>query len=450
MVAMDRVKFTAVSAATKLTARLIALSGRGKGQAAPGLVALKLDPTLIKRAHKYFRKSVFVTGTNGKTTTTKLLTMAVRVSGQKVISNETGSNLERGLAASIANYLSGFGKIGSTLAVWETDESAFAKMMPEIKADIVILLNLFRDQLDRYGEIDTTAKKIYEAIKGKKDLKLVVNADDPYMVAIARDFENVTYFAVKAKTRKSDQKLIKDAISCPYCFGELVFKSPLYSHLGEFKCQKCDFASPRADYEIIDYDNDYVQVRRSRNIIKLPRIAGGFYNIYNELAAFAASELLDVKVNDFARAARDFKVPFGRFESQSFKGKEVTTILIKNPTGASQALQSIVEADKSNTLVLALNSELADGRDTSWIWDVDFEYFVKESKTFMFVVTGKRKWDMALRIKTAGVLPERVIVADSYRSAIEKAVKTGGGAIYYLPTYTALLESLKIFEKSKK
>jgi len=447
---MDRVKFVAVSAATKLTTKIIGVTRRGKGQAAPGLVALKLDPELIKRAHKYFERSVFITGTNGKTTTTKLLTLAIRKSGQKVISNETGSNLERGLAASIANYLSGFGKIGSTMAVWETDESAFAKMMPDLNADVVVLLNLFRDQLDRYGEIDSTAKKIYEAIKKKKHLRLVVNADDPYMVAIARNFENVTYFAVKTKLPASTQKLTKDAISCPYCFGELVFKSPLYSHLGEFSCQKCKFGSPKAEYEIIDFDQGHIYVKRGKNIIKLPRISGGFYNIYNELAAFAAAELLNVKVNDFALATKEFKVPFGRYEKMSFGGKEITTVLVKNPTGMSQALQAIVEENKNNTLILGLNSKIADGRDTSWIWDVDFEDFVLRSKTFTFVITGQRKWDMALRIKSAGVLPERIMVVDGFKSAFEKAVKTNTDAIYYLPTYTALMESMDIFEKRSK
>ncbi len=446
---MDRLRFALVSTATKLTAKLIGMSGQGKGQAAPGLVALRLDPELIKRAHKYFSKSVFVTGTNGKTTTTKLLTLALRKSGQKVISNETGSNLERGLAASIASYLSGFGKIGSTMAVWETDESAFAKMMPELNADVVVLLNLFRDQLDRYGEIDSTAKKIYEAIKTKRHLRLVVNADDPYMVAIAREFENVTYMAVKTKPAKTTQKLNRDAISCPYCFGELIFRSPLYSHLGEFACRNCSFASPRSQYEVIDFDQKFLQVKRGKNIIKLPRIPGGFYNIYNELAAFAASELLGVKVNDFAAAAREFKVPFGRYERLSYKKKEVTTILVKNPTGASQALQSIVEEDKQNTLVFGLNSKLADGRDTSWIWDVDFEDFVARSKTFTFILTGQRRWDIALRIKTAGVLPDRIIVESNYRLAMDRAIKTNAEAIYYLPTYTTLLESMDIFEKSK-
>lgn len=447
---MDRLKFAAVSAATKITSKAISFSGRGKGQAAPGLVALKLDPELIKRAHKYFEKSVFVTGTNGKTTTTKLLTLSLRKSGQKVISNETGSNLERGLAASIANYLTGFGKIGSTLAVWETDESVFAKMVPDLNADIVILLNLFRDQLDRYGEIDSTAKKIHEAIKKKKNLRLVVNADDPYMVAIAREFEHVTYFSVKAKMPQISQKMTRDAISCPYCFGELVFKSPLYSHLGEFACQKCDYASPKAEYEIIDYDEKNIQVRRSRNVIVLPRISGGFYNIYNELAAFAAAELLGVKVNDFVASAKEFRVPFGRFEKQTYRKRLVTTILVKNPTGMSQALQAVIEEKKNNTLVLALNSKLADGRDTSWIWDVDFEDFVKNSKTFNYVVTGQRKWDMALRIKSAGVMLDKISVCDSYRDAFEKAARTNNGAVYYLPTYTALLESMELFDKEKK
>ena len=447
---MDRVKFAAVSVATRMTTKIIGVTRKGKGQAAPGLVALKLDPELIKRAHKYFERSVFVTGTNGKTTTTKLLTLAIRKSGQKVISNETGSNLERGLAASIANYLSGFGKIGSTMAVWETDESAFAKMMPDLNADVVVLLNLFRDQLDRYGEIDSTAKKIYEAIKKKKHLRLVVNADDPYMVAIAKNFENVTYFAVKTKTPTNTQKLTKDAITCPYCFGELVFKSPLYSHLGEFQCQNCKFGSPKAEYEIMDFDKSFIYVKRGKNIIKLPRISGGFYNIYNELAAFAAAALLDVKVNDFVIAAKEFKVPFGRYEKMSFGGKEITTVLVKNPTGMSQALQAIVEENKNNTLVLGLNSKIADGRDTSWIWDVDFEDYILRSKTFTFVVTGQRKWDIALRIKSAGVLPERIIVVDSYKRALEKATKSNSDAVYYLPTYTALMESMEVFDKTKK
>ncbi len=446
---MDRVKFATVSAATRLTTKIIGVTKKGKGQAAPGLVALKLDPELIMRAHKYFERSVFVTGTNGKTTTTKLLTLAIRKSGQKVISNETGSNLERGLAASIANYLSGFGKIGSTMAVWETDESAFVKMMPDLNADVVVLLNLFRDQLDRYGEIDSTAKKIYEAIKKKKHLRLVVNADDPYMVAIAKNFANVTYFAVKTKMPTSTQKLTRDAISCPYCFGELVFKSPIYSHLGEFSCQNCKFGSPKADYEIMDFDQKHIYVKRGKNIIKLPRISGGFYNIYNELAAFAAAELLNVKVSDFVEAAKEFKVPFGRYEKMSFGGKEITTVLVKNPTGMSQALQAIVEENKNNTLILGLNSRIADGKDTSWIWDVDFEDYILRSKTFTFVITGQRKWDMALRIKSAGVLSDRIVVVNGFKDAFNKAVKSNSDAIYYLPTYTALMESMSVFEKPK-
>lgn len=445
---MDRLRFLAVSTASKVATKIISASGRGKAQAAPGLIALKLDPELIARAHKYFDKSVFVTGTNGKTTTTKLITMALRKSGQRVISNETGSNLERGLAASIATHLSGFGNLGQAYAVWEADESAFTKILPDVDVDVVVLLNLFRDQLDRYGEIDSTAKKIFESIKKKEKLQLVVNGDDPYMVAIARQFEGVVYFGVRVKNKRvPDQKSVKDAISCPYCYGELVFDSPIYSHLGQFACKKCDFGSPKIDYAVVDYDQREVKIQRGRNVISLPRISGGFYNVYNEVAAFAAAELLGVKVNDFAATAGEFKVPFGRYERVSFENKEITTVLVKNPTGMSQALKATVEEGKKNSLILALNSGIADGRDTSWIWDVDFEGFVKNTKTFSYVVTGDRRYDMAVRLKYAGILPQRITVVRSYKDAFRLALKSASDAIYYLPTYTALMESYKFFDK---
>lgn len=392
----------------------------GGGSAAPGLYALKSDPMLIQRLAKQIPTNIIITGTNGKTTTARLLNQLLTKQGLKVVRNSTGSNLERGIASALLMKASFWGEIKNIdVGIWEVDEAAFNTLLPKLKPTVVVFLNAFRDQLDRYGEVDSVIKKWQSTLdKHETPCVVLINGDDNNTSRLVAPKSCTTeYFGL------SDRKIE----------GEKGIKHGIHSLIVEAKSIKLQ------GFSGTDFDLVYPEGRLSLHL-PLP----GTYQIYNLLAAFSAYRSLNLPLEKSAFDLKDFTSAFGRVEQIEYKGKKGVIMLIKNPVGATQVFETIREELKSEDVLLAaLNDNFADGKDVSWIWDAEFERFKIQDSGFKIVCSGSRAFDMAVRFKYAGVPESGIQVISSLPEAFDEAFKTTGKVVI-LPTYTALLELQKI------
>ena len=394
----------------------------GGGYAAPGLYGLKLDPDLVQKLINRKAKNIVVTGTNGKTTTSKLISHFLKTSQEKVIRNSSGSNLERGIASYLISHAPLSGNLEYDFGVWELDEFAFNTVAPKIKPDVIIFLNAFRDQLDRYGEVDTVVNRWNETLgKLPKDTILIINNDDSNLAKAIKGFEG---------------KLIKIGIKDHKITGE--------SKSG---------SSGKPDYEAeilksSDLNGTDIKVRYNGDVLRFTIPLPGIFNVYNFLAALALSHNLNLDTVKIADSLKDFTPSFGRNEKFEINGKPGNIFLIKNPVGATQVLGTILpHISSSDSLLMALNDNFADGTDVSWIWDIEMEKFVRDIKRLRIYASGSRAFDLGLRLKYAGVDEDRISVSQSMEESFESALKQTEGKLFILPTYTALMELQKILVK---
>jgi UDP-N-acetylmuramyl tripeptide synthase len=400
----------------------------GAGSTWPGHAALKADANLIRKVINKNPdiKIVFVAGTNGKTTTTKALSHILESSNISVLTNMAGANLLNGLASLLVKHINLSGKLNHKALLFEVDENSLPLVLEEIpNPDGIILLNLFRDQLDRYGEVNSTAEKWRENLKKLDDKTLVVaNADDPQVAYVAGFAKNKKYFTIsdKLKTEKELSHAV-DSTTCPKCNNSLVYSGISYSHLGNYKCPNCGFKNPDA----INYE--------------FKTSLFGNYNRYNlSSVVLSAKELFGINSEIAIQSLQNFKPAFGRQEVLDIDGKKVMLLLSKNPTGFNESLKVVLD-NKSSSLLLLLNDRVPDGRDISWIWDVDFEVLTeRENKIF---VSGDRCYDLANRLMFAGVSH---VVFENYEMAYKESLaKTQNGrTLTILPTYSAMLEVRKL------
>lgn len=395
----------------------------GGGSAAPGLYALKVDPDLVIRLIGTIPNNIVITGTNGKTTTSRMLAHFAQKQGIKVIRNSTGSNLERGIASSLlthSNLLTG--KIKADLGIWELDEAAFNLVAPKISPQIVVFLNAFRDQLDRYGEVDTVIKRWQQTLaKMDKNTVVFLNSDDDNLHRLKETFKGKVYtFEVKENKIKGEKQL----------------KSRHQT--------KQDVAAENIVANGLDQTTFTIAGDEKPLSVTLP--LPGVYNIYNFLAAFSAALAINLSKEQVIESVKDFSSAFGRVEKITLpSGKQAYIFLIKNPTGATEVFQTITANITSNDrLLVALNDNLADGTDVSWIWDAKFEKLKVQSAKLKVYCTGTRTYDLALRFKYAGIEPESLTVIPSLKNALEDAQRDLKGRLFILPTYTALLNLQKI------
>jgi len=427
---------------------LLSFSPSG-GTAAPGLLALKIDDKLVEKLSKQLKDSVIITGTNGKTTTARMTASIFEQAGVDYVHNRTGSNLLRGVASALlkGDYK---GKIG----LWEVDEAVFPYAVEQIKPKVVVLNNLFRDQLDRYGEIDTLALKWKKALKKLgKDVVVIANADDPVIAGICKEIKaEVIYYGISDKKIGSREiSHASDANVCPKCLANLDYEACFVSHLGLYNCPHCGVIQPKKDIECIEYksngvDENEVKITDQGEEIKVRLNMPGIYNIYNVLASFGIAKSMGINKKDIVNGFKKFRPAFGRFEKISVDGKNLYIMLVKNPAGFNQVLKTLPEiaGNKSCSCLLILNDLIADGRDVSWIWDVDFE-LLKKVEIDRLIVSGIRAEDLALRIKYSSI-KYKVLCIKYIRKAIDSLLKENGD-LFILPTYTAMLETRRILNK---
>jgi lipid II isoglutaminyl synthase (glutamine-hydrolysing) len=414
-----------------LSKYIIRSIGKGKGEAAPGLVALKIDPHYIQNRQKKIPLRILISGTNGKTTTTHLIGKILKDAGKTVLTNPHGSNLSRGIASALTHTSS----INTTL--WETDEAALVDIFLQTMPTHVLLLNLFRDQLDRYGEIDTVMKKWITVLKQSSPITLIINADDPSLEYIARQCSQHTIIRFGLTPTKVATKTIPDthgdAIFCPQCQKPLRYLSVSYSHLGNYTCS-CGFMRGELNYKIEFQEGGCVKVNKTA----YASVLRGCYSAYNIGADISLAETLHLPTNVTIQSISTFKPSFGRQEEVLIGDKKINILLIKNPTGANENIEILRDETTPFSLLIAINDNYADGRDISWLWDVSFENIVGKSK--QIIVTGTRTLDIALRLKYAGIDMNSVTIERELATSIELAIKSKPGLIYILPTYTAMIE----------
>ncbi len=403
----------------------------GAGSTWPGHVALKINPKIISQLTSQLKKGVIlIAGTNGKTTTVKLISQILKEEDPDIIINDSGANLLNGIASTLLNKSDWLGKIRGAWAVFETDEATLPLVLSETKPKIVLILNLFRDQLDRYGEIDLIAEKWQQALKKlNPETTVILNADDPHVAFLGKDLINrVFYFGLNDKTLfLAKMEHAVDTVYCPSCNAKLDFEGVFFSHLGFWSCPSCRFSRPTPNLFAWDYP--------------LP----GTYNRYNTLASVLAAKILGINDKKINLGLQKFKPAFGRQEKINLNGKNIQILLAKNPAGFNECLRTLKDfPGQKKTVLLVLNDRIPDGRDVSWIWDVDFEN-IKE-RTDYLLVSGDRAYDLALRIKYADFPLEKTEVKTDLKEALKKGLAkiSEDETLYVLPTYSAMLEVRKI------
>ena len=439
----------AAIAAAKAAAALSQRLRVGGGTALPGLIAERIDPNIVpEMARRLGEGSVIVTGTNGKTTTARLLRGIVRAAGLRVVANRAGSNLMRGIAAALAESagLGGdFAGARRLLGVFEVDEATLPQAVRALRPRVVLFTNLFRDQLDRYGEVEHVATVWRDAVLALgRSATVVLNADDPSVATIGQAAAGeVLVYGVEDTSRGIDRlEHAADARWCSSCGGELAYATVFYGHLGHWRCPQCRASRPASRVVATRVQPEAEGTRVAVTLpggevsVRLPLM--GLYNAYNVLAAVAAAVALGIDSEAIERGLGSFTAAFGRQERLTVGGRRVQVILAKNPAGLNEVLRTITADGEQKDVALFLNDDIADGRDVSWIWDVDFELLA--GKVRSLTVSGNRAWDMALRLKYAGLdsLPQ---VEEEAAAALRRALKAApeDATLYVIPTYTAML-----------
>lgn len=446
-----KIKIAAAVIVGKTLIAATRILGRG-GTTLPGRTAQKIEPGLVsKLAHETGKGSLVVTGTNGKTTTAALITSIMKEFGSSYVHNQSGSNMSWGVATAFVEAASLSGNISTDYAVMEVDEGAFPGVVNNLKPGVIIVTNIFRDQLDRYGEIDRIQNTIRQGLEAQPAGGFqIINADDPSLVALAGSENHcrLTYGIDIELPVDHIQDSVKDLKICPQCFNELAYKRIYYAHIGHFYCSNCGYSRPEPDIKLTGYEENRtgssrLEVQYPGGLLKFNCPLLGRYNLYNILAAISCAFALDIPAKTIICALEKATPSFGRMEQFTYKNKKVVIALIKNPVGANEVLRTVLNREGDLSLMVAINDKIADGTDVSWLWDVDFEQLSSRDIQLSAVISsGLRAWDMAVRFKYAGIMPDLIDINKNTEKALQSALaKTvSGGTLFILPSYTAMLE----------
>lgn len=414
----------------KLLINLNQVLNLGSGSTWPGHIALKLNNSFIKDILSHSKtKVVIVAGTNGKTTTGRLITSIIRENNKSYLQNKAGANLINGLASTLIKGSSITGKLNKDYLIFEADENALPDVVQQTNADYIICLNLFRDQLDRYGEIDSIAKRWHEAIENlNSKTTLILNADDPQIAYLSNNSKAKHLFFGLSEKGKETTSHGADSTHCPKCGTKLDFANVSFSHLGSWGCSNCGLKRPKLNVSSLE---------------KFPLV--GTYNKYNALAAALFAKAEKISEDTIKKSYTNFTPAFGRQEKTSYKGKNVQLFLSKNPTSFNESLETIKSLGGRNILII-LNNRIPDGLDVSWIWDINFEDILNSD--FNIAVSGDRTYDMSLRLKYANFFNHsNYSIEQTLNKMIEEV--NPDETLYILPNYSAMLDIRKIITGKK-
>jgi lipid II isoglutaminyl synthase (glutamine-hydrolysing) len=435
---IDKVKLgMAVSTAKSVTFAVRALR-LGAASVLPGSIARKIEPRLLELLSQQVKNGVIlIAGTNGKTTTSLLLREILERKGYRVAHNSTGANLENGLVTALMESTNAFGSLNVDYAILEVDENIVPKVLAPIQPQAILCLNLFRDQLDRYGEVDTISKRWTKAIStSSPNTTVISNADDPTLSYLGQQLsQKVVFFGLNEPNKYLEEiPHAVDSIFCPNCGHSLDYEGVYLSHLGEFSCPQCGFKRSKPALDSSEWSQVLV----------------GLYNKYNTLAAATVAIELGIDEATVRDTIPTFQPAFGRAEELQVDGKRVRILLSKNPVGTNETIRVVTESNDKTTLLI-LNDRVQDGEDVSWIWDVDTEPLVQRGGTL--VVSGDRVYDMALRLKYSDSLDSKInlIVEEDLKTAISTALEhtKADETLHILPTYTAMLDVREVLTGKK-
>jgi UDP-N-acetylmuramyl tripeptide synthase len=415
-------------------------TGRG-GTSLPGKVLLRLQPDAIARLGSALpRGSTVISATNGKTTTAAMVASILERDGTTLVANRAGANMAGGIATTLLDDR-GRGDFG----LFEVDEFWLGGVVDQLRPRALLLANLFRDQLDRYGELETIADRWADVVAAAapRGTRLVLNADDPLIADLGRDVPDALFFGVDdASLALPGLQHAADSKHCRRCGAPYVYDAVLLGHLGHYHCPTGDGARPRPEIVARDVALDGVRAASFTLItpdgerhVRLP--LPGLYNVYNALAAAALATALGTSLDDVVAGLEAVAPAFGRAETVALGDRDLTLLLIKNPAGANEVLRTLLLEPGEHDVFAILNDNVADGRDVSWVWDADFELLA--GRVRRAVCSGTRAAELAVRLKYAGVDPARIEVVPQLERGLDAAADGGSGPLYALPTYTAML-----------
>jgi UDP-N-acetylmuramyl tripeptide synthase len=435
-------------AAATLSRRL----GRGGGTVIAGHLVPRLAPQALRDVTNSLPNgSIVVSGTNGKTTTTRLLSHVLLGAGMRPIHNRAGANLLSGLFSTVAQATDWQARPRGDIGLFEVDEATVPRALEHIHPRVLLLHNIFRDQLDRYGEVHFVANLWRDAVDGiRPRTTVVVNADDPLVAALPAA---LTYGLADPEVGAPTLPHAADARLCPRCGAALQYSVVYFGHLGHYACSRCEFARPTpaisaTRVELLGDEGTNLTVETPDGTIRALLRLPGLYNVYNALAAIAVAGAIGVRRDLIARGLETFTAAFGRLERIQVEDRQLFLALVKNPVGFTEVLRTILAAPGRRTLLIAINDLFADGTDVSWLWDVEFERLTE--RVNVAICAGLRAEDMAVRLKYAGVDPARLRVEPDLRRALELALRSAepGETVYVLPTYTAMLSMRETLQRT--
>lgn len=421
-----------------------ALSKLGRGSTLPGKLALSLDPHILQNLAKDY-EVVVITGTNGKTLTTALTVGILKEAFGQVVTNPSGANMITGIASTFLSAKPG--KSGKKIAVLEIDEASLAKVTDYITPSLIVLTNIFRDQMDRFGEIYTTYQMILDGVAKAPTATILANGDSPLFNS--KPLTNpVRYYGFNTeKTEPKRAHFNTEGVLCPHCDSIITYRLNTYANLGDYTCPNCAFERPQLDYaltqltELTHLSSGFIIDGQDYKIN-----VGGLYNIYNALAAVAVAEYLGVAPATIKAGFDKSRAVFGRQETFKVGDKDCTLILIKNPVGANQALEMIKLAPYDFSLSVLLNANYADGIDTSWIWDADFE-MIHQMDVTAVNAGGVRYPEIARRLRVTGYPSDQITPQASLEDLLASIEQQHSQHAYILATYTAMLELRDLLTK---
>ncbi len=420
-----------------------------KGSSSPGSIALKLYPRILSDlAGQVQHEIVVICGTNGKTTTSNLLDSLIKSTGKKVVCNNVGANMLPGVTCAFIDHVGWFGKLDADYAVIECDEASLKRVVDYMTPDKIVLTNLFRDQLDRYGEIDITIRLLSEAFDKLDSVSLIVNGDDPLCSYFGTKYPAI-YYGVDQKYNIQRNEM-KEGRFCLVCGNELSYHYYHYSQLGDYYCEACGFKRPDLSYAADNIDltgGMAFDIHHAKGVTPLRVNYKGFYNIYNILAAFSAFSELGFDTANVNAVFDAYKPQIGRMESFVLNTKNVVLNLSKNPAGFNQAIATLLSDPSQKDVFVVINDNAQDGKDISWIWDVEFEQ-LKNANIHSLFAGGIRKDDLALRLKYGGLKNIR-IMENNYEN-LKSVVMHSKRPLYLLVNYTALFSTQDNLKRLRK
>ena len=422
---------------------ILFLKFKNKGSSFPGKIALKIYPDILKHVSKNV-ETILITGTNGKTTTTALTNHIFNNAFIDCFSNSTGANMLTGIVTTYIKNYNLFNRKISKTAIIEVDEASLKHVCKYIQPKIIAVTNIFRDQLDRYGEVYTTLNHIKEGIKLCSNSKLILNGDEPLLCSLEKVYNNKFLFGFdNFKSDENTKNLNVEAKNCKFCGETYTYNFITYNHLGDFKCNNCGFKREKLDFSIADILENNINesiIKIKNNVITINQ--GGIYNIYNVLCAYAISTVCSIPDYIVIDSIKSFSKVFGRQENFKIKSNSITMFLVKNPAGFNETLNTI-NLDKNSEMSIGflLNDNFADGQDVSWIYDVNLE-MIKNFNIKELFTGGIRTHDMSLRLNLTEI-EKPINTFEKYEDILKYLESKENETIYILCSYTCMLEFRK-------